>query len=200
MRAVEDVPEHAGTELDLQRTAGVLHGLADAQPRRVLVDLDRGRAPVQPDDFARQLSLTDADHVVQPRSPESSGNDDRSGDAPDLARSVEVVVGGAVVALGWCSWVRPFVAERDAVADGLPEQLEESISSFFGVFGCAAGGKRRPRAASEWVESLSKWCGELVVVRGVDGDHAVLGGQQLLEPGLRLVGGGDLDRGAPPSW
>ena len=88
LRAVEDATEQAGTELDLQRTAGVEHRLADPQPGGVLVDLDRGPVAVEADDLAGERGLADAHDVVQPHAVEPARDHDRPGDAPDLTRVV----------------------------------------------------------------------------------------------------------------
>ena len=86
LRAVEDTTEQAGTELDLQRMAGVEHRLADPQPGGALVDLDRRPVAVEADDLAGERGLADAHHVVQPHPFEPARDHDRPGDAPDLTR------------------------------------------------------------------------------------------------------------------
>ena len=71
----------------------------------------------------------DAHDVVEPHPVEAARDHDRSGDAPDLARAARPVVGespGPVPV--WPSSCVLFVAERDLVADRLPQHLQQPLA------------------------------------------------------------------------
>ena len=130
-----------------------------AQPRCVLVDLDRGFLAVQPDDLAGQRRLTDAHDVVQPHGFEPARDDDRPGDAPDLTRPVERLVTEPSVQYRSVFMASSSLAERDLVADRLAEHLQQPLPAIFGLVVRGPGRKRHHERRAERVESLAEWRG-----------------------------------------
>ena len=181
LRAVEDPAEQAGTELDLQRTAGVEHRLADPQPGGVLVDLDRRPVAVEADDLAGERGLADAHDVVQPHALEPARDHDRPGDAPDLARVCRC---GSSIR----SSCPRLVAERDLVADRLAEHPEQPLPAVFRLVVRQAGRERHHERGAQRVEPPAEGSAERMEVRGVHRDDAVLGVEELLELRLGLRG------------
>ena len=55
--AVEDLVHDAGPELDRERLARAEYWVADRQPRRVLVNLDRRGVGLELDDLADELGV-----------------------------------------------------------------------------------------------------------------------------------------------
>ena len=202
LRAVEDAPEQAGTELDFQRPAGVEHRLADAQARRVLVDLDRGVLAVEADDLAGERGLADAHDVVQPHAVEAAGDHDRAGDTPDLAGRLDgLVVERRVAAVVRWSWSVSFVAERDARSRRPGGASAAAARAGPRPASCVMpAGSATTSGTPQRVESPPQRSFERVEVRSVHRDDAVLPLEQLLEPRRGLRGRGDLDRAPrPPS-
>ena len=90
--AVEDGAQRARPELDRQRRARPEHDVADGQPRRVLVALDRRRVALEADDLADEAARADSDELVHGGAGHGVGDDDGAGDAADVAGGREYFV------------------------------------------------------------------------------------------------------------
>ena len=137
--AVVDRREQPRPELDHERPLGRLDDLTDLQARRVLVDLDRGRVALEPDDLT---------HEALVRPPGRC----RTCVAPVMPSAM--TTGPVIFAIVPTIMSSP--PQRDVESDGAPDQ--RAIGT--------RGGPRRPRAArgsaarrrsADRCESILRW-------------------------------------------
>ena len=85
LHPVEHLSEETRAQPHVERTTGVDDGASDLEPSGRFVDLDHRRIAAQPDDLSDQAPATDTNHVVEARSVEPRGDDDRPGHPLHLA-------------------------------------------------------------------------------------------------------------------